>query len=97
MNSDPRDLIKHYLTTEKNTDLKDVGNVYVFEVAKNANKRSVRGAIEQIFNVSVIDVNMSVAPHKPKRLGRFAGRRPGYKKAYVKLKTGDKIEVFENV
>ena len=97
MNPNPRDLIKHYLTTEKNTDLKDEGNIYVFEVAKHANKRSVRGAIEQIFDVRVIDVNMSVAPHKPKRLGRFAGRRPGYKKAYVKLKTGDKIEVFENV
>lgn len=97
MNSNPRNLIKHYLTTEKNTDLKDAGNVYVFAVAKNANKRSVRGAIEQVFHVSVVDVNMSVVPHKPKRLGRFAGRRPGYKKAYVKLKTGDQIEVFENV
>ena len=97
MNPDPRDLIKHYLTTEKNTNLKDDGNVYVFEVVKNANKRSVRGAIEQIFSVTVTDVNMSVAPHKPKRLGRFPGRRSGYKKAYVKLKAGDAIEVFENV
>jgi large subunit ribosomal protein L23 len=97
VNPNPRDLIMHYLTTEKNTILKDRGNVYVFEVARKANKRSVKGAIEEIFNVQVTDVNISVAPHKPKRLGRFQGRRPGFKKAYVTLKEGDKIEVFENV
>jgi large subunit ribosomal protein L23 len=97
VNTNPRDLIKHYLTTEKNTILKERSNVYVFEVARRANKKQVKGAIEQIFNVEVRDVNMSVAPHKPKRLGRFSGRRPGYKKAYVTLKAGQQIEVFENV
>jgi large subunit ribosomal protein L23 len=45
----------------------------------------------------VVDVNMAVAPHKPKRLGRYAGRRSGYKKAYVRLKAGESIEVYENV
>ena len=93
----PRDLLKHYLTTEKNTILKERSNVYVFEVARRANKLQIRAAIEQIFNVHVLSVNMSVAPKKPKRLGRFAGYRPGYKKAYVTLKEGDQIEVFENV
>jgi large subunit ribosomal protein L23 len=97
VNHNPRDLIMHYLTTEKNTTLKDRGNVYVFEVARRANKRSVKGAIEEIFHVQVTGVNISVAPHKPKRLGRFQGRRPGFKKAYVTLKKGDNIEVFENV
>jgi len=97
MSHDPRDLIKHYLTTEKNTILKERGNVYVFEVARRANKQEIRSAIEQIFNVHVTGVNMSVSARKPKRLGRFQGYRPGYKKAYVKLREGDQIEVFENV
>ncbi len=97
MNPDPRDLIKHYLTTEKNTILKERHNVYVFEVVRRANKQEIRSAIEQIFHVQVTDVNMSVSARKPKRLGRFQGYRPSYKKAYVKLKEGDQIEVFENV
>ena len=97
MTSNPRDLIVHYLTTEKNTILKEQGNVYVFEVTDAANKRSVKAAVEKVFNVHVVGVNMAMAPHKPKRLGRFAGRRPGYKKAFVTLKQGEKIEVFENV
>ena len=93
----PRHFIRHYLTTEKNTALKDQSNVYVFEVAPEANKRLVKSAVEQIFGVGVIDVNIARAPHKPKRLGRFAGRRSGYKKAFVTLKKGDQIQVFENV
>jgi large subunit ribosomal protein L23 len=93
----PRDTIRHYLTTEKNTALKDKSNVYVFEVAREANKREVRSAVEQVFGVHVIDVNIARAPHKPKRLGRFEGRRSGYKKAFVTLKPGDQIQVFENV
>lgn len=97
MNQNPRDLIVHYLTTEKNTILKDASNVYVFEVARRANKRMVKSAIEKVFGVEVANVNMAVAPHKPKRLGRYEGRRPGFKKAYVTLKAGDSIEVFENV
>lgn len=97
MNTNPRDLIRHYLTTEKNTTLKEATNVYVFEVVPQANKRQVKSAVEQIFGVHVLGVNMAVAPHKPKRLGRFAGRRGGYKKAYVTLKKGDQIQVFENV
>jgi large subunit ribosomal protein L23 len=97
MTVNPRDLLMHYLTTEKNTVLKDSENVYVFEVARRANKKTVKSAVEQIFNVHVVDVNMAVAPHKPKRLGRYAGRRSGYKKAYVRLKAGESIEVYENV
>jgi large subunit ribosomal protein L23 len=93
----PRELIRHYLTTEKNTGLKERDNVYVFEVAPDANKRQVKSAVEQIFGVAVVGVNMARAPHKPKRLGRFAGRRSGFKKAFVTLKKGDQIQVFENV
>ena len=93
----PRDLLKHYLTTEKNTILKDRHNVYVFEVVRRANKQQIKAAVEQIFNVHVTSVNMAVSARKPKRLGRFQGYRPGYKKAYVTLKDGDQIEVFENV
>lgn len=97
MNTNPRDLIRHYLTTEKNTVLKERSNVYVFEVAKRANKSQIKSAVEQIFGVNVLGVNMANSPHKPKRMGRHSGRRSGYKKAFVMLKQGDLIPVFENV
>ena len=74
MNTHPRDLIRHYLTTEKNTALKEESNVYVFEVAPHANKRQIKSAVEQIFGVHVLGVNMSVAHHKPKRLDRKSTR-----------------------
>jgi len=97
MTDNPRELICHYLTTEKNTLLKDRSNVYVFEVVRKANKTQVKHAVEKIFGVHVVGVNIAHAPHKPKRLGRYAGQRSGYKKAFVTLKQGDQIQVFENV
>lgn len=85
------------LLTEKGTRLKEEGNQYIFRVAKTANKVEIRQAIEQLFKVSVLDVRTARVRGKVKRLGRFQGRRPDWKKAIATLKEGDSIELYEGV
>ncbi len=75
----------------------EVGNTYVFEVPKDANKIEIRRAIEQLFDVTVKEVRTVRLPGKKKRLGRYEGYRPGLKKAYVTLAEGQSLELFENV
>ena len=69
----------------------------VFEVARDANKIEIRRAVEKLFKVSVTDVRTLVVRGKVKRVGRFTGQRPSWKKAFVTLKPGDNIEFFEGV
>jgi large subunit ribosomal protein L23 len=69
----------------------------VFEVARDANKIDVRRAVESVFKVTVTDVRTLIVRGKEKRVGRFSGRRPSWKKAFVTLKPGDNIEFFEGV
>ena len=69
----------------------------VFEVARDANKIEIRHAVETLFKVTVTDVRTLVVRGKVKRVGRFSGRRPSWKKAFVTLKPGDNIEFFEGV
>jgi large subunit ribosomal protein L23 len=83
--------------TEKGTRLKEEGNQYLFQVAKTANKVEIKRAIEQLFKVTVLDVRTARVRGKVKRLGRFQGRRPDWKKAIATLKEGDSIELFEGV
>lgn len=85
------------LLTEKGTRLKEEGNQYIFRVAKTANKVEIRQAIEQLFKVSVLEVRTARVRGKVKRLGRFQGRRPDWKKAIATLKEGDSIELYEGV
>ena len=86
------------LVTEKTTFLKEGANQLVFRVHPKANKIEVKNAVEKVFSVTVVAVNIVVkAPSDRKRQGRVIGRKPGYKKAYVTLKAGDKIELFEGV
>jgi large subunit ribosomal protein L23 len=85
------------LLTEKGTRLKEEGNQYIFRVAKTANKVEIRQAIEQLFKVTVLDVHTTRVRGKVKRLGRFQGRRPDWKKAIATLKEGDSIELYEGV
>ena len=68
---------------------------YTFKVHKDAHKTQVRQAVEELFDVKVVGVNLIKMPAKPKRRGMFKGTRPGWKKAIVELKAGDKIEIFE--
>jgi len=85
------------LLTEKGTRLKEEGNQYIFRVAKTANKVEIQRAIEQLFKVTVLNVRTARVPGKVKRLGRFEGRRPDWKKAIATLKEGDSIELYEGV
>lgn len=93
-------ILKRPIVTEKLTTLQEKG-VYAFEVDKKANKISIADAVEKKFNVTVLSVR--TVNHKGKaksqmtRRGRFAGRTSSWKKAYVQLKAGDKIELFQNV
>lgn len=91
----PRTIILEPVITEKATKLKDQ-NKYLFKVRKKANKRQIKLAVEEIFKVKVESVNTQLVRGKIKRLGRFEGKRPDWKKAIVKLKEG-KIELFEGV
>ncbi|MBI2369945.1 MAG: 50S ribosomal protein L23 [Deltaproteobacteria bacterium] len=83
------------LITEKSTALREAANQYVFQVAPDANKIEIKQAVEQLFRVKVAKVRTLNIEGKRKRLGRFAGRRPDWKKAVVTLRQGQKIEFFE--
>ncbi|MCD6097872.1 50S ribosomal protein L23 [bacterium] len=93
----PYNIILAPLLTEKGTGDQERNNVYLFKVARNANKHQIKSAIEELFKVRVLEVRTSLVPSKLRRYGRWEGRKPGYKKAYVKLRKGDKIPIFEGV
>ena len=90
------DIIRRPLITEKATDLQ-LQDTYVFEVARTANKIQVKNAVEKAFDVHVIDVNVLTVPGKMRRRGRREIPTSPWKKAIVKLKSGDKITYFEGV
>jgi large subunit ribosomal protein L23 len=81
--------------TEKSMRLKDDLNMVTFEVARDANKVEIRQAVEKVFDVKVASVRTQAREGKWKRMGRFEGRRPGWKKAVVRLQPGHKIELVE--
>ncbi len=93
---DPRQVVLRPLVTEKATTLKDDRNQVSFQVAMDANKVDIRRAVERIFKVKVTDVRTQVVQGKEKRMGRFVGRRPAWKKAVVQLAPDSKIELFES-
>ena len=70
-------------------------NQYTFKVHQDAHKTQVRQAVEELFDVTVVRVNILKVQPKPKRRGLTRGTRPGWKKAVVQLKPGDSIEIFE--
>ena len=72
-----------------------VENRYTFKVHKDAHKTQVRQAVEELFDVKVVGVNLIKMPAKPKRRGMIKGTRPGWKKAIVQLHPGHTIEFFE--
>lgn len=91
------EILKRPLITEKATLLKETGNSVSFAVDPRANKKQIRDAVEGLFKVKVVDVKTMNVPGKTKRRGRSVGRRPGWKKAVVVLRQGDRIEFFEGV
>jgi large subunit ribosomal protein L23 len=94
---DPRSVVKRAMVSEKGSRMLERANTYVFEVATDSNKVEIKKAVEAIFNVNVLSVRTMNIYGKPKRLGVFFGRRAHWKKAIVKLKEGQTIELFEQV
>ena len=91
----PREIIISPIFTEKSTQAQSLQNAYTFKVSINANKIEIKKAIEKVFSVDVVDVNTIRMYGKPKRLGRYEGRRPNWKKAVVTIKSGKSIADFE--
>ncbi len=95
--SDAYQIIKRPVITEKANLAKEDFNHLVFEVAIDANKVMIRQAIEELFDVRVVQVQTMVMPGKVKRQGRHWGKTPRWKKAIVKLASGDSIDFFEGM
>lgn len=82
--------------TEKSHDFL-AQNKYIFRVAKSADKKKIKQTIENVYGVTVKKVNIVIIHPKKRMYGRKEGVKPGYKKAIITLKEGDKIELFEGV
>lgn len=91
-----QDVIRRPLITEKSSVQREGINVLALEVDSRANKIEIRRAVEAQFKVKVADVRVANCHGKVRKQGRFAGRRPDWKKAYVRLAAGEKtIDFFE--
>jgi large subunit ribosomal protein L23 len=90
------DSIKYPLITDKATRLLE-NNKYSFLVSKNADKTSIKQAIESFFDVKIIKVNTLNLPRKKRKLGRSSGFRTQFKKAIVTLSEGNKIDIFPDL
>jgi large subunit ribosomal protein L23 len=85
------------MLTEKGTLMKETDNKVLFRVARNANKIEIKKAVEEIFKVKVDCVRTINCRGKKKRMGKFEGKRPDWKKAIVALKEGEKLDFVEGV
>jgi large subunit ribosomal protein L23 len=91
------EVIRRPLVTEKGVDKKDNERTLCFEVSSEANKTQVKAAVEKLFKVKVAEVRTANFEGKMRRRGRFMGYRSDWKKAYVKLKEGQKVPDFAEV
>ena len=85
------------LVTEKGTIVGEKSNQVVFRIRPGASKDQIRNVIEDLFKVTVVKVRTANFLGKERRRGRTVGRRPNWKKAYITLKKGDRIEIFEGL
>jgi len=90
-------VIKAPLITEKGTGLKELHNQIAFKVDRRANKVEIRQAVETLFKTKVSDVRTMNIKGKTRRMGRNTGKRADWKKAMVKLASGEHIEFFEGM
>lgn len=88
------DVIRRPLVTEKTSAAREAGAVVVFEVAREATKIDIKRAVEKLFGSKVAGVRTQLMHGKFKRQGRFEGQRPDWKKAWVRLKAGEKVPEF---
>lgn len=90
------DIIKRPLVlTEKGNLMREHNNKYLFEVDKRANKIAIRNAVEELFDVKVLDVHTMLVRGHMRRMGRGQAKTRNWKKAIVSLKDGDTIDFFE--
>jgi len=95
MKLDPHEILLKPLLTENSTALREAANKICFVVHSQANKIEVKRAVEEILKVKVERVNILNMIGKPKKTGRFVGKRPDWKKAIVTLREGEKLDIFE--
>lgn len=85
------------LLTEKSSVETDRTNRYVFKVSKKANKHQIKQAVEQLFDVKVVQVNTAVLPGSTRRYGRFLKKTQSFKKAYIQIQDGQKLDLFKGI
>jgi len=90
-------VLKRPIITEKGVAKKDDERTLCFEVAPGATKTEVKSAVEKLFKVKVSEVRTATFDGKLRRRGKFAGYRSDWKKAYVKLKKGEKVPDFAEI
>ena len=93
----PHQVLRRPLVTEKSTIAREEQNIVTFAVDPKANKHEIKSAVESLFEVKVLDVRTIRMARKTRRVGRFMGKKPEWKKAIVRLAQGQKIEFFEGV
>jgi large subunit ribosomal protein L23 len=91
----PNEVLLAPVVSEKSYAQIEENNTYSFRIHPDAHKTQVRQAVEELFNVKVVRVNISMVQAKPKRRGFHRGTKPGWKKAIVQLQRGDTIEIFQ--
>ena len=92
---EPRKIILQPLLTEKSTKMTEETNTVAFKVSLRTNKIEIKKAVQKMFDVHVRDVRTMIVRGKTKRMGRFEGKRPNWKKALVTLKEGETIDFLE--
>ena len=95
MSLHPNEVLLAPVVSEKSYAQIEDSNTYSFRIHPDAHKTQVRQAVEELFDVKVVRVNISKVQPKPKRRGLHRGTRPGWKKAIVQLRQGDTIEIFQ--
>ena len=89
-------VIRRPLITEKGIGVKETEGTLVFEVACDASKTEIKQAVETLFKVKVATIRTAMMPGKERRRGKFSGYRPDWKKAYVRLRSGEKMPEYVN-
>jgi large subunit ribosomal protein L23 len=90
----PTEVIRRPLITEKTTRAREEGPVLVLEVSPRATKVDIKRAVQHLFGAKVASVRTQMGHGKIKRQGRFSGQRPDLKKAWVRLREGEKMPEF---
>ena len=93
----PYEIIKRPIVTEKGVTKKDAERTLCFEVSADANKTQIKNAVQAVFKVKVEEVRTSTTAGKLRRRGRYAGYRADWKKAYVRLKAGEKMPEYAEI